>query len=75
MKRPTLWKVSVTTAPEAEEAVAEVMNQLWAQSPSIYHDAETGQSMVQCISRTSLPQRPLHIPTCRVPCKEYVSAA
>ena len=42
MNRKALWKISVTTAAEAEEAVAEQLAQLTGQPASSYTDVETG---------------------------------
>ena len=46
MKRTPLWKISVTTLPEAEEAVAELLGGAFGQSVSSYTDAETRQTAV-----------------------------
>ena len=46
MKRTMLWKISVTTAPEAEDAVAELLGGAFGQPASSYTDAETRQTAV-----------------------------
>jgi len=38
-----LWRVSVETTPEAEEALAAFMEALFGQAPSIYQELATGQ--------------------------------
>ena len=40
-KRGTLWKVSVSTTTEAEEAVTELLNEIFARPVSSYTDVET----------------------------------
>ncbi len=42
MKHRELWQVSVSTSPEAEEAVAELLQTLFGKPASLYTDAETG---------------------------------
>lgn len=44
MKTGPLLKVSVTTTPEAEDAVAELLGTLAGQVASIYNDVETGKA-------------------------------
>lgn len=46
MKTAPLTKVSITTTPEAEEAVAELLLRVLCQTPSTYFDAETGETTV-----------------------------
>ena len=46
MKRQSLWRVSVVTTPEAEDAVAELLGAAFRQPVSIYFDLETGRSAV-----------------------------
>jgi ribosomal protein L11 methyltransferase len=46
MKRTPLWKISVTTDPEAEDAVAEMLGGAFAQPVTSYTDAETRQTAV-----------------------------
>ncbi len=46
MKRDLLWRISVTTTPEAEDAVAEWLARTFAQPASAYTDVETGQTTV-----------------------------
>ena len=54
MKGITLWKISVTTAPDAEDAVSELLGTLFCQPASSYTDADTQQVTVSVY----LPQRP-----------------
>jgi ribosomal protein L11 methyltransferase len=46
MKRKRLWNISVRTAPEAEDAVAELLNEIPGLPASSYHDHKTGVSTV-----------------------------
>jgi ribosomal protein L11 methyltransferase len=46
MKRTPLWKISVTTAPQAEEVVAELLGGAFSQPVASYTDAETRQTAV-----------------------------
>ena len=46
MKRRILWKLSVSTSEEAEEAVAELVAAWFGQPASTYTDLETGQTTV-----------------------------
>jgi len=52
MKRETIWKTSVITTAEAEEAVAELLASLVAPSPSSYTDVESGHTTVSAYSTT-----------------------
>lgn len=52
MKRQTIWKTSVSTTPEGEEAVMELLANLVAPSPSVYTDADTGTTTVSVYSIT-----------------------
>jgi ribosomal protein L11 methyltransferase len=54
MKRGMVWRVSVTTSPEAEEAVAELLGRSYGQPVSSYTDAETRKTTVTIY----LPERP-----------------
>jgi ribosomal protein L11 methyltransferase len=45
-RRNPLWKISVATTPEGEEAVAEKLSTLFSQPASSYTDAETGTVLV-----------------------------
>ena len=45
MKARPLWKVSVTTPVEAEDAVAELLGRVFSEPASTYTDAETRQSV------------------------------
>jgi len=49
-----LWSVLVTTSPDAEEAVGELLETVFRQSPNAYLDAETGTATVSVF----LEQRP-----------------
>lgn len=42
MSKKTLWKISVPVTAEAEDAVAEVLNEIFGQPGSVYHDFELG---------------------------------
>jgi ribosomal protein L11 methyltransferase len=46
MKRTMLWMLSVTTTPEAEDAVTELLESAFGQPVSSYTDAETRQTAV-----------------------------
>lgn len=46
MKRPSLWRVSVATTPEAEDAVAELLGITLHQPVSTWFNLETGVSTV-----------------------------
>ena len=52
MKRQTIWKTSVITTPEAEDAVTELLANLVAPSPSVYTDVDTGTTTVSVYSLT-----------------------
>lgn len=52
MKRQTIWKTSIITTPEAEEAVTELLAARVAPSPSVYTDADTGTTTVSAYSPT-----------------------
>jgi ribosomal protein L11 methyltransferase len=54
MKRQFLGRISVRTAPEAEDAVAELLNEILGLPASSYHDHETGVSTVTVY----LPRKP-----------------
>ena len=54
MKRATLWKISVTSAPEAEDAVTELLESTFGQPVSSWTDAETGIAVVSVY----VPTRP-----------------
>jgi ribosomal protein L11 methyltransferase len=46
MKQSVLWKISVTTTPEAEDAVTQLLESAFGQPVSSYTDAETGIAVV-----------------------------
>jgi len=52
MRRETIWKASVVTTTEAEDAVAELLASHFAPSPSSYTDVETGHTSVSAYTRT-----------------------
>lgn len=54
MKRETIWKTSISTTAEAEDAVAEILATHVAPSPSAYTDVETGGTTVSVYSTTPL---------------------
>ena len=51
MKRSVLWKVSVTTSSEADDAIAEWLGTTFGQPASSYTDAETLQATVSVYLR------------------------
>lgn len=52
MKRETIWKTSIATMTEAEDAVAELLATHVAPGPSVYTDVETGVTTVSVYSTT-----------------------
>jgi ribosomal protein L11 methyltransferase len=54
MNRSVLWKISVTTVPEAEDAVTHLLESAFGQPVSSYTDAETGIVVVSVY----VPTRP-----------------
>lgn len=42
MNKKSLWKISVPISAEAEDAIAEVFNEVFGQPGSVYHDFELG---------------------------------
>jgi ribosomal protein L11 methyltransferase len=52
MKRETIWKASVVTTAEAEDAVTELLAARFAPSPSSYTDVETGHTTVSAYTTT-----------------------
>jgi ribosomal protein L11 methyltransferase len=46
MRHQSLWKVTVTTTPEAEDAVAELLRAILNQPATAYFDVETGVSTI-----------------------------
>ena len=57
MKHKPLWTISVTTTPEAEDAVAQLLSAVLNLPASAYYDIETGVSTV-----TVYLQRKAHLP-------------
>jgi ribosomal protein L11 methyltransferase len=57
VKRKSLWRISVTTAPEAEEAVMELLGGIFSQPASSFTDAETKRSTVSVYC----PQKPANL--------------
>ena len=53
MKRETIWKTSIATTVEAEDAVAELLAGHVAPSPSAYTDADTGVTTVSVYVTTA----------------------
>jgi ribosomal protein L11 methyltransferase len=51
MKRQSLWRVSVITTPEAEDAVSELLGTVPGQPVSSYFSLETGVTMVTAYCR------------------------
>ena len=54
MKQRVLWKISVTTTPQAEDAVSQLLESAFGQPASSYTDAETGGAVVSVY----VPTRP-----------------
>ena len=54
MKQSVLWKISVTTTPEAEDAVTQLLERAFGQPASSYIGAETGGAVVSVY----VPTRP-----------------
>ena len=54
MKRTLLWRITVTTTPEAEDAVTELLESAFGQSVCSWTDAETGIATVSVY----VPTRP-----------------
>ena len=54
MKGSALWKISVTTVPDAEDAVSELLGTVFCQPAAAYTDADTQQVTVSVY----LPHRP-----------------
>lgn len=50
MKRQTLWKISIRTTPEAEDAVAELLGRVFRLPASIHTDARTGKTTTSVFS-------------------------
>src|SRR5437899_1878258 len=46
MKRDSLWKISVDTSPEAEEAVAQLLEEAFGQPATVYVDAQSHATIV-----------------------------
>ena len=57
MKARTIWKTSVVTTTEAEDAVAELLAEHAAPNPSSYTDVESGHTTVSAYS-TKPPENP-----------------
>ena len=51
MKQTVLWKISVTTTPEAEDAVTQLLESAFGQPVSSYTDAETGKRWCRSMFR------------------------
>lgn len=54
MKGSALWKISVTTVPDAEDAVSELLGTVFCQPAAAYTDADTQQVTISVY----LPHRP-----------------
>ena len=54
MKRKSLWKISIATTPEAEDAVAEMFGALLSRAAVSYHNLETGVTTIT-VYRESKP--------------------
>lgn len=55
MKRRAVWKLSVATTTEAEDAVAEVLTRLTGQPASSHTDLRTGRTTVSAYGDQALP--------------------
>ena len=53
MRNSPLWRISVATSGEAEEAVADLLTALFRRPASIYTDAKTGRTTVTAFSDKS----------------------
>jgi ribosomal protein L11 methyltransferase len=53
MKPTALWQISITTRPEAEDAVAQLLERAFGQTASSYTDAETQLAVVSVYTPTS----------------------
>jgi len=52
MSRETVWRASVVTTPEAEDATAELLATHFAPSPSSYTNVESGHTIVSAYTST-----------------------
>ena len=55
-KNKTLWRISVTTTLEAEDAVAELLNKVLGAAASAYFDVEAQTSCVSAYAEKNLPR-------------------
>ena len=55
-KQKTLWRISVATTLEAEDAVGELLGTLLGAAASAYFDVEAQTSRVSVFSRKILPR-------------------
>ena len=46
MKRRLLWRISIATTPEAEDAVADMLGAVLSCATVSYYNLETGESTV-----------------------------
>ena len=56
MKRGAIWKISVTTTPQAEDAVANLLSNVLNQPASGYTDAETHKTTVSAFCESRPPK-------------------
>ena len=56
MKRGAIWRISVTTTTEAEDAVAELMSSVFHQSACAYTDAQAHATKVAAFCETRPPK-------------------
>ena len=68
MTRSLLWSLSVTTAPEAEEAVTEWLATTFGEQPTSYTEFERGQTVVTVF----LKKRPAWSPARQLALKNYL---
>ena len=59
MKQKLLWRISVATHPEAEDAVAELLGALLGESATTYFDLETQTSLVSVYQPDTAPHASL----------------
>ena len=57
MKQKPLWKISVATSLEAEDAVAELLGSLTASAAAAFFNLETGASVVSVFSDKPFPKK------------------
>jgi len=66
MSRGWLWKVTIATSPEAEDAVAEMMSRVLNSAASVYRHAEAPEVEVTVYAA----RKPGSMPACRAPLRQ-----